>query len=666
MSFLYSVYLPNRPFLQGFTYSCEQELENGCRVRVLFGKEAQNGLSKLEKTLAFVYGKGEKGNFKIREIAEVWETKANFSPNLLNFLTYMANYYQAPLGTVLLAATSPYLKKNKELKRKYDFDNQGKIEVIDLNPKQQQILEALNTNNNFAVEVLFGITGSGKTEIYIKRIAEILKNNPNAQILLLAPEIGLVELLAERLKKRLNYSVAAFHSLVADGKKSAIFQEVKNGNLQIIVGTRSAIFLDFQKLSLIIVDECHDHSYKQEEQDFFYNARDMAIVLAKFWDVQIILGSATPSLESWQKIQKGEWRCHKLEEKALSTEQAQIHLQDIRGLVLIDGFSQQLLSKINEQLQKQRQVMVFINKRGYARKIFCQNCGWVAVCEDCDKDLTLHFKEKKLICHHCNKNYQILPNCPKCQEKIGLKALGSGTEKVELALHKHFPNARIIRLDTDIIKNPKEFMEAVRLIEQGNYDLIVGTQWISKGFHFPNLDLTAIIDCDSALFSSDFRAEERLGQLLLQVGGRAGRESKGRIFVQTREVEQPIFQVFAHSYELEAQRQLKEREFFNYPPFCAQVLLGAENTSLDRAIKTLDFTREGASSAGIGQSWEWIGASPALMEKKNKKYHARLLIQAPNRSLIQKELKALSSWLYAQAHAFNSRVFIDTDPLTIS
>ena len=660
MKNLYAVYIPNKPFLEFFTYSSEKEIKNGTRVLVSFGK-----LKK--EVLAYVFGQGIKGDFEIKEISQVLDENPIFSSKLLKFLTYMANYYQAPLATVFYSATQPKLKKSKIIKRKkiYDFSNHNQISSINLNPKQEEILNLLNLNNNFAVDVLFGITGSGKTEIYIKRIKEILKNNPKGQILFLAPEIGLAELLLTRIRERLNYSSAVFHSEVKDGEKDAVFEQVKSGDLKIIVGTRSAIFLDFKDLALIIVDECHDHSYKQEEKDFFYNARDMAIVLAKFWDIPAILGSATPSLESWEKIQKGQWRCLKLEERALTQNKAIVSLENIRHLELIDGFSKRLLKMINRQLQNKRQAMIFINKRGYARKICCQNCGWTAICENCAKDLTLHFKEKELRCHHCQKNYPIALNCPKCKEKIALKALGSGTEKVELALNKHFPQARIVRLDTDIIKNFKEFMEKIAEIKRGDYDIVVGTQWLSKGFHFPKLDLAAIIDCDDALFSSDFRAEERLGQLLLQVGGRSGRETRGRVWIQTREVEQPIFQVFSHSYEEEAKRQLAEREFFNLPPFVAQVLLGAENTSLDRALKTLDFTKEGAMGAGIGKNWQWIGATPALMEKKNNKYQARILIQAENKLLIQKELKKLSSWLYAQAGAFNSKVFIDIDPLSI-
>jgi primosomal protein N' (replication factor Y) (superfamily II helicase) len=532
--------------------------------------------------------------------------------------------------------------------------------ALKLNLEQQQALTSIKQGlTNFNVYLLEGITGSGKTEIYLQAITEVLLKQK--QILVLVPEIGLTPQTIQRFRQRFAQAVLALHSGLSDKERLNAYLMAKANQAQIIIGTRSAVFTPFANLGLIIVDEEHDLSFKQQE-GFRYHARDLAIMRAQHAKIPIILGSATPSLETLARTLQGKYQHLRLTQRAGEAQQASFAVLDIRNTYLEQGLSPSLLSALRQHIENGDQVLLFLNRRGFAPVLMCHACGWTAVCKRCEMRMTFHHDPKRLHCHHCDSRKNVNTHCEKCGE-ASLQVIGLGTERLEQALQKYFPHISIARIDKDSTQVKGSMENLLAGIHSGEYQILIGTQMIAKGHHFPNVTLVGIVDADGGFFSSDFRAIERMGQLVLQVAGRAGRDSKpGTVMIQTRHPDNPLLhQLIRESYHHFAKSLLKERELALLPPYAYLALFRAEAHNLDSARQFLKEIKNVADNSNqLASIW---GPVPAPMPKRAGRYRLQLLIQSKNRSNLHKLLNKLLISIEKMPSKQQVRWSLDVDPL---
>jgi primosomal protein N' (replication factor Y) (superfamily II helicase) len=535
---------------------------------------------------------------------------------------------------------------------------------LDLNPEQTTALKQIQPDL-FATYLLDGTTGSGKTEIYLQAIERCLRDGKQA--LVLVPEIGLTPQTLSRFLRRFNVPIAALHSGLNDRERLDAWMDAKTGTAKIIIGTRSAIFTPLKNPGMIILDEEHDLSFKQQE-GFRYNARDLAVVRAHKLNIPLILGSATPSLESLLNAQQGRYQHLRLTNRAGGAKPPLIHLLDIRGQKLDEGLSPLTLDSISKTLNKNEQVLVFLNRRGYAPTLECQDCGWMADCRYCDARMTLHQSPAHLHCHHCDYQRGIPKTCPNCKSSR-LHPLGQGTERSEETLRQAFPNTPVIRIDRDATRQKNSLNRLLEPVHQGNPCILIGTQMLAKGHHFPNVTLVVILDADAGLFSTDFRGIERMGQLLLQVSGRAGRAEKpGHVIIQSLHTDHPWLQTLTHSgYHAMAELILKERLKQQLPPFRHLALLRAESK---RPEIVLEFLRLALSFAQkihpSSPELNYLGPLPAMMEKRGDRFRYQLHINSNQRKLLQFLLSKLALELEASALNHRVRWSIDVDAQDMS
>lgn len=516
--------------------------------------------------------------------------------------------------------------------------------------------------NQFHCFLLNGVTGSGKTEVYLKIIEKALKNNQ--QILVLVPEIGLTPQLIERFKVRFNdqnnHLIETFHSFLSDKKRFEIWHLVKQEQVKIIIGTRSAVFLPFKNLGFIVVDEEHDASFKQQVR-LRYNARDIAILRAKKFNIPIVLGSATPSLETLYQVKNKKYQELLLSKRSSDASECKTYLIDMRHNAIHSGISQQLMDKISEHLANHNQVMLFLNRRGYAPILSCESCGDVVECKRCDSPFTYHINPQRLICHFCQSSKPILSNCPSCQSDQ-LKLMGHGTEKLEEYLIKQFPHHHILRIDRTSTNTQAKIEDSFEQIKNKKVDIIIGTQMLAKGHHFPNVTLVGIINIDQGLFSVDFRALERTAQLITQVSGRAGREEKkGEVYLQTRQVDHPLLQLLLKEGYLKfAEQILEERKELHFPPISSIALLNGESSN-QVILEQLLIELRNHSQALCQNNQKIIGPFPALRAKTQGKYKMTLLIQANNRAQRQQILYQIRQLILDKKYQ-KVRLSLDIDP----
>lgn len=529
-----------------------------------------------------------------------------------------------------------------------------------LNDYQKAAVEAVNTAQNFQTFLLEGVTGSGKTEVYLQIIDHYLKQGKQA--LVLVPEIGLTPQTISRFERRFPVPIVALHSKLSEVERRNAWLYAKNGEVRIVIGTRSAIFTPFAHLGIIILDEEHDQSFKQQS-GFRYSARDLAIVRARMEKLPILLGTATPSLETLHNVNTRRFKSLLLPERAGNATPPSFHLIDLRGKHLEHGLAPEFLTVIREHLQQNNQVLLFLNRRGYAPILLCHGCAWVAQCLRCDAKLTLHHRPMRLVCHHCDKHYPMIKKCGGCGG-LELFYLGLGTERLEQGLQEHFPTAEIIRIDRDTIRRKNDMEDTLKIIKNGKKQILVGTQMLAKGHHFPNVTLVGIVDTDSGLYSTDFRATERMGQLILQVAGRAGRAEKpGQVFLQTHQPEHPLLQTLIHQgYSAFAQALLQERKIGQWPPFSYLALLRAEAGKEKRALDFLSEARKMAENLPE-KKVQFLGPIPAQMERKAGHFRALLLFQSGQRQLLQQWLTEFIPLLEAMPFKGKVRWSLDVDPM---
>jgi primosomal protein N' (replication factor Y) (superfamily II helicase) len=508
----------------------------------------------------------------------------------------------------------------------------------------------------FRVHLLEGVTGSGKTELYLRRIEAALAGG--GQALLLAPEISLTPQLLARVRERFGDGVHVYHSTLGERAREQVWLRARDGSARVIVGTRSAVWLPFARLGLIVVDEEHDTSYKQQD-GFRYSARDVAILRAQKLGIPVLLGSATPSLESLHNARSGRYGHIRLERRVRDTPPPRVRVLDVRGLPLDHGLSLPLIEAIERHLGNAGQVLLFLNRRGYAPVLLCHACGWSAPCTHCDAHMTLHRGRSLLICHHCGAQQAIPRACPSC-DATSLLAVGAGTERIEQALANRFPQYRVARFDSDRITSADALDRQLADIREGRAQILVGTQILAKGHDFPGLSLVGIVSADQALYGTDFRAVERMGQLVTQVAGRAGRAAQpGEVWLQTHEPEHPLLQTLAQGgYRALCDALLAERRDASLPPYSHLALLRAESREPALAMRFLAAARPLLTARGVTVH----EPNPSGMERRAGFVRAQLLLQASGRAALHRVLAAAVPQLDTLPDARKLRWSIDVDP----
>jgi primosomal protein N' (replication factor Y) len=690
-------------------------LPPGTLVEVPFGRTHQVGVALGQSTDSSV------GVDKLRDVLRVLDDRPALTPDILRLAQFCADYYHYPLGAILLATLPPRLKNatpfvadtpwlavtaagcTAELPARAKAQR-ALLDALRATPQAREALRAekqgrhaaalvaagwaawtrqppqaaiapqtaaapaatveqqaaldrlLPTLGQFGVHLIHGVTGSGKTELYLCLIDTVLA--AGRQALVLIPEIALTPQLEQHFRRRFpGRRITTLHSGLSEKERAENWLGAPD--CDVLLGTRLSVFAPLPRLGLVVVDEEHDASFKQQD-GLRYSARDVAIARAKQADVPVVLGSATPSLESYAQALNGRYQLIELKQRAVSAARLpEIELIDLKHIPVDNGLTRPALTALGETLARGEQSLVFLNRRGYAPALYCPSCAWVSPCPRCSARLVLHRTSHRLKCHHCGLETRIPAECPSCGNP-DLKPLGQGTQRLEETLAAFLPAARIRRIDRDTMR-PRAWAELGEAVHGGAVDILVGTQMLAKGHDFPNMTLALILDTDGALYSPDFRATERLFAQLMQVAGRAGRADKpGRVLIQTAFPDHPLFRYLQrHDYAGYARELLAERRQLELPPVTRQVLLRAEAPTMDAALA---FLQRAAALAPDSADVSVFGATPAPMARVANLERAQLLIQSAQRLALQKFVR---DWR-PQLDTIKPRVArwsLDVDPL---
>jgi len=532
--------------------------------------------------------------------------------------------------------------------------------LVELKLNQQQVSAAktvIQALNSYQAFLLQGVTGSGKTEVYLDIIEHALQQN--FQILVLVPEISLTPQLTHRFTQRLNTFIASLHSGLNDTQRHGAWVQASKGIARVVIGTRSALFTPMPDLGLIILDEEHDASFKQQE-GFRYHARDLALVRAKNKNIPVLLGSATPSFESLENISRGQYTLLNLTQRGVAgAKPPRVSLLDVCRRPMEDGISDKLLIKIEEHLNNNGQVLLFLNRRGYAPLLMCHECGWTTACQRCDANMTLHHHNQRLRCHHCGYEKPAPGSCPECNHE-SLYIPGAGTERIEVALSEKFPSVVISRIDRDTTRRKGELDKKLNQARSGEAKILIGTQMLAKGHDFPNVTLVGILNADQGLFSADFRGTEHMAQLIIQVSGRAGRgEKPGEVIIQTHHPEHPLLHTLLESgYPGFAKTALLERRQASFPPFAYMVIVRCESIQKDTGVDFLNECRQALNFEGV----DLFGPLPAPMERRAGRYRWQLILLSNERKKLHGVLKHWVPGISKLKTASKVRWSIDVDP----
>ncbi len=569
-------------------------------------------------------------------------------------------------GAILQAlAKKQLIEKREQLPQPGDWRGNAAVSDDDkprLTTEQALAVSLIQSARGFSPFLLEGITGSGKTEVYLQIMEPMLQ--AGRQVLVLVPEIGLTPQTISRFQQRFKVPISTLHSGMNERERLDAWLSCRDGSTAIVIGTRSALLTPFARLGLIIIDEEHDTSFKQQD-GFRYHARDLALLRARQLDIPIVLGSATPSFESLHNAASGKYQLLTLSQRPGTATVAEHLLLDSKHVQLHAGLSPQLIQLLEQELAKGNQVMLFLNRRGYAPALLCHDCGWLADCERCDAHYTWHQRPARLHCHHCDHQRPLPPACPNCGSRQ-LMGTGLGTEQVEQALSGIFPQYGIIRIDRDNTRRKGSFQQHLEGIRNGKYQILIGTQMLAKGHHFPDVTLVAMLDADGALFASDFRATERFAQLYIQVAGRAGRASKpGRVVLQTHQPEHALLQDLANQgYRHFAHSALQERQAAGLPPFSFQALLRAQAPQPRQVQEFLQQLVQ-QLAPGLPTGVLCLGPLSAQMERKAGQYRYQLLLQAGNRRELAAACRLALAIIDQLASARKVRWSLDVDPVEL-
>ena len=533
------------------------------------------------------------------------------------------------------------------------------------NPDQKQAIEQiLKSLHHYQAFLLDGLTGSGKTEVYLQVMYEVLKQGK--QVLVLVPEIGLTPQTVARFKSRFHCDVALLHSGLNDSKRLQAWQHAQTGKASIVIGTRSAIYTPLPRLGLIILDEEHDLSYKQQE-GFRYHARDVALYRGHLQQCPVILGSATPSIDSYHLVESGKLHLLELNQRAGVASLPKMHVIDLKVAKKQHGISQPLIEQIRQTLERKEQVLIFLNRRGYAPVLICESCGWQANCPHCDAHFTVHSQPYHYLhCHHCGTIQRLPEHCPECQQHT-LKSLGAGTAKVEQHLNELFPHHDVIRVDRDSTSRVGSWQKIYDRIQQNKPTILLGTQMLAKGHHFPHVTLVAILDIDAGLLSVDIRAPERTAQLIVQVAGRAGRgEHKGNVYLQSLRPDHPMLTtLIEHDYRTVAKQMLAERKIALLPPYRYAALVRVESKDREYSQQFLSEIAQQFRVMATDSVDIW-GPIPAPMERKAGRYRAHMVILSADRAKLHFYLRQWWQQVVHLPRQHQLRLSIDVDPQEFS
>jgi len=621
---------------------------------------------------------------KLREVIALRAELAPMSPHWIALCRFAAEYYQRPLGEVALPCLPKHLRAAKtvavERALKKLTQATGPAAVVppvnrpSLNQEQQAAVDAITGSPGFQTHLLFGVTGSGKTEVYLHAAERLLSAENNSasrgQVLILVPEINLTPQLEASVRARFpDLTVATLHSQLAEGERLRHWIAAHQGKAAIVLGTRLSVLASLPQLQLIIVDEEHDPSYKQQE-GLRYSARDVAIWRARQLDIPVVLGSATPSVESWRHAQRGRYRLLPLTQRAAAHAQLpRVGLIDLEVQKAPDGLSTPLIAALRARLERGEQSLLFLNRRGYAPVIHCDACGWISNCRRCTAFMVLHKPERRLRCHHCSLEMRVPVHCPTCGN-VDLQPMGRGTQRIEEHLQVLFPDAHILRIDADSTRRKGSAQAAFESVHRGDVDILLGTQMVAKGHDFQRLTLVGVLNPDTALFSQDYRAGERLFAQLMQVAGRAGRAGRdaghdgstpaSEVLVQTRYPQHPLYRaLLAHNYVGFAESTLAERRAAGLPPFVFQALLRAEARTLQDALDFLQQARDLMTVEGVVLN----EPVPMTITRVAGVERAQLLLESTSRPQLQAFLKP---WMQA-LRQLKSRLrwSLEVDPVDI-
>lgn len=585
-----------------------------------------------------------------------------------------------------------FTQKQVNRSNEHDFSNEAKI--IKLTGEQQSVLDEINAStgsNEFITYLLFGITGSGKTQVYIEAIKNVLSQNKTA--IVLVPEISLTPQVIHRFKVHFDDEVGVIHSKLSDGQRFDVYGKIKSGEIKIVIGARSALFAPLNKIGIIIVDEEHDHSYKQTEKNPKYNARDSAIVRARLNNAVVVLGSATPSMESFYNYKAGKYKLLELSHRALKTKQPQVEIVNMLDELRNPSkyvkhekpedrvLSSKLIAYIDDALNNKKNVILLQNRRGYSAYQQCLNCGNVKMCVNCDITMIYHKYKNHMRCHYCGYTCGLPDKCEICQSPE-LKLVGVGTEKIEEEIKRLFPKAKMTRMDSDTVKGKDAHRQILKSFHAGEFDILIGTQMISKGLDFPNVSLVGVISADIGLFIPDFRATEKTFQLLMQVAGRSGRTNDfGKVVIQTMNPDNFIFPlVMNHDYTGYFEKEIKHRFHHNYPPLSRMILIEVET---DNQIKVNQLSRSifdylvkeinEVKNSGHGLDVELMKPAPALIYKVKNRYRFHIILKVLKSTheastVAETLIKNLQAYLEKEKESLKiksaDRISIDVDPLS--
>jgi primosomal protein N' (replication factor Y) (superfamily II helicase) len=654
------------PRLFDYAVPSGAQLACGDRVTVQLGRRNHTGVV-IEADIA-----SDVALARLKSIIDVRSDAPRLPADWLELMRFLSSYYQRPLGETVVAALPPRLRSVKPLPRKA-LEVGGEPGASDFVPlhrltaDQTRVVDAISAKlGTFAPVLLHGVTGSGKTEVYLHLIARVLARGDQA--LVLVPEISLTPQLEARFREAFPRTrLALMHSALEDVARTGAWLAAARGEASIVLGTRLAVLAPLPRLALIVVDEEHDSSFKQQE-GLRYSARDAAVYRAKLAGCPVILGSATPSLESWYNFRQGRYARPELPNRAApGAELPIVRTIDLREQPRDDGFAPPVLAAIAERLKRGEQSLVFINRRGYAPVLTCEACGWCAACGRCTAHLVLHTaetatKDRKgsLRCHHCGAEEGIPRSCPTCGN-VDLKAMGRGTQRVQETLAARFPGARIVRIDRDSARRRTELVRTLEGLRRGEGDILVGTQLLAKGHDFPGLTFVGVLNADAALLSTDYRAAERLYAVLAQVAGRAGRRrERGEVMIQTRYPGHPLFRaLIEHDFAHFADSQLDERRRAGFPPHVFEAALRAEASELALAMA---FLRAARSRIAPPDTVRVFDPVPNVITRRAGWERAQLVIQSSSRPALQDYLARLSGALF-DAPARGVRWHLDVDPI---
>jgi len=568
----------------------------------------------------------EVDGFPLRDVAEMLPAAYRLEPDRMALAAWMAGYYALPLGEVvpLFHPPRPATKsrRSRVVRPEYPLNDPADIQPTD---RQQAVVDharALLEARQYGSVLLNGVTGSGKTEVFLRVIDAALQRGRGAIYLL--PEIALTPQTLARITQRFGDQAAAIHSGLSAGERCRVHEAAAAGEIRVVVGPRSALFAPVRDLGVVVVDEEHESSYKQDEKPR-YHARDVALVRGREAEALVLLGSATPDLASWQRAEEGRHRRFDLPAR-LGGDLPTVELIDLRGQSVQDGFSEPLLEAVAETVAAGRQVILYHNRRGFARQMQCRDCGDVVMCPHCDIGLTMHLRPRRLLCHYCGFQRQIPNECPSCQSVAFLPA-GSGTERTELVLRASVPEARLLRLDHDTTRTRGSHARILSAFAAREADVLVGTQMVAKGHHFPGVALVGVLSADDGLSLPDYRASERAFQLLTQVAGRAGRTDSGRVLLQTWRPEDPVILAAAdHDFQSFAYLEMAQRRVAGYPPFQRLIRLGLTGPRLgDTAHAAAQLAT--AITRELGGRVEVLGPAPAVFARLQNRYREQLLLK---------------------------------------